>query len=172
MTPRISRLAIATAAPLAALALLTAARVPNRVRVAGSFTMAYTQQHPVPVGEAEGHVLLATQASGTNRNIGPTSFMDGAAVQITETADLTNGNGPHQGYVMMSLNGEVLVTKWSGRITTVLGSDKQPITTAEGSYSNVSGTKGSGMYKVRFTGPQSYIVDWQGEMEPGTQASR
>lgn len=172
MTPRTWRLAIATAAPLAALALLTAARVPDRVRVAGSFTMAYTQQHPLPVGDAEGHVLMATQASGPNRNTGPTSFMDGAAVQLTEAADLTNGNGPHQGYAMLSHNGEVVVAKWNGRVTTVLGSDKQPVTTAEGTYVYVSGPRGSGTYKVRFTGPQSYIVDWQGEMEPGTQASR
>lgn len=172
MTPRISRLAIAGAGPLAALALLSAARVPGQVRVAGSFTMAYSQQHPLPVGDVEGHVLLATQASGTNRNTGPTSFMDGAAVQLTETADLTNGNGLHEGYAMLSHNGEVVVAKWSGRVTTVLGSDKQPVTTAEGRYTYVSGPKGSGTYKVRFTGPQSYIVDWQGEMEPGTQASR
>src|SRR4051794_11842690 len=99
MSPKIMHGSIAAAAaPLALLLLLAARPAAERIRVGGTFTMTYTQQHPLPVADAEGHVLLASEANGTNRSTGSTAFLDGAEVRITEIADLVQGNGSHQGY--------------------------------------------------------------------------
>ncbi len=167
-TPTLHRLIAATLVPLL---LLGARPTTERGRVGGTFTMTYTDQHPIPVADAEGHALLATTSSGTNRSTGPTPYMDGADVSNAEIADLVQGNGPHQGYVTVSHNGAIQVSKWAGKVTTVLGSDKQPVTTFKGTWTNVKGPTGHGVYKGRITGPKTYTVDWQGEMDLQSQTS-
>jgi hypothetical protein len=67
------------------------------IRISGTLTMTFAERHPIPVGDAEGHVLVLAQAKGMNRNTGPTDYMAGGEVASTEIADLTQGNGPHQG---------------------------------------------------------------------------
>jgi hypothetical protein len=66
-------------------------------RVGGTYTMTYSQRHPIPVPDADGHVVMATEATGANRSTGPSSFKDGAEVTIIESADMTQGSGPHEG---------------------------------------------------------------------------
>ena len=171
MSPRtMHRLIVATAIPLVPLLLLAAGPAAERARVGGAFTMTYSQQHPVPVADAEGHAVLTTEAKGTNRSTGPTAYMDGADVSNAEIADLVQGNGPHQGYSTLSQNGELEVNKWSGKVTTVLNADHQPVTTFEGTWATVKGRSGRGTYKGRITGPTTYTVDWQGEIELQTAA--
>jgi hypothetical protein len=138
--------------------------------VSGRFTMKYSQQHAFPVSDAAGPVLLANEAKGTNSNTGRTDYMSGAGATNIEIADLTQGNGPHQGYVTFAKNGEKTVNRWNGRITTKLSDDKKPITTFEGTWTKVEGTgryegvSGNGRYKGRMLSPTEYVVDWEGEL--------
>jgi hypothetical protein len=152
---------------------------PDRQQVAGTFTMTYSQMNPLPVGDAEGHVLISNHATGANRSTGRDAYMDGADVANTEIADLTQGNGPHQGYVIFSSGGDRTVNKWNGTVTTVLGPDKQPATSFEGTWTKVNGAGrydqigGRGTYRGRMTSPQSYVVEWKGEIDlKGGTASR
>ena len=163
--------AAATLVTLSALALGAAASN-HGSRVGGTFTMTYTQRNPTPLTDAEGHVLLQTASTGTNQSTGPTSYMAGAVTTSSELADLVQGNGTHQGYVTMSLNGELSVTQWSGTISTVLGPDQKPVTSFKGKWIEVRGPSGQGTYSGRITGPDSYSVDWQGEIDLKATASR
>jgi hypothetical protein len=166
MSPRtLHRLALATAAPIVPLLILAARPAGDMARVAGTYTMTYSQRHPIPVPDAEGHVVIATEATGTNRSTGPTSFGDGARVTVVESADMTQGNGPHQGYSIMSLDGNVTVNRWTGTLTTVLGPDQQPATSFKGTWTSAKGPAGHGTYEGRITGPDTYTVGWEGEMD-------
>ncbi len=169
--------------PLPALVLLllgplgASRSAPERLQVGGTFTMTYTQMNPVPVGDVAGHVLISNHATGTNRSTGRDTYMDRAEVANTEIADLTHGNGPHQGYVIYSSGRDSAVNKWSGKITTVLGTDKQPVTTFEGTWNKLNGTgryagvTGEGMYRGRMTGQNTYLVEWKGEINLNEQAA-
>lgn len=166
MSPRTLRLlALFTAAPLVPLLLLAARPSGGMARVGGTYTMTYSQRHPIPVPDADGHVIIATQATGTNRSTGPASYKDGAQVTIIESADMTQGSGPHQGYAVMALNGDVAVNQWSGRLTTVLGPDRQPATSFKGTWTSVKGPAGHGTYEGRITGPDTYTVEWAGQVD-------
>ena len=158
------RLALTAAAPLIPLLFLAARPSGETSAVAGTYTMKYSQRHPIPVPDADGHVLMATEATGTNRSTGPSAFEDGAKVTIMETADMTQGSGPHQGYAVVSLNGSVRISRWSGKLTTVLGADNQPATTFKGTWTSVKGPAGRGTYEGRISGPDSYEVHWSGEL--------
>jgi hypothetical protein len=139
-------------------------------RISGKLTMKYSQQHPLPLTDAAGPVLLANEAKGTNSNTGQTDYMNGATVRSIEIADLTQGTGSHQGYITFSKDGDTTVDRWSGRVTTTLSADKQPVTSFEGTWTKVSGTgrfqgiTGSGRYKGRMASPTEYVVEWEGEM--------
>jgi hypothetical protein len=166
MSPRtLRRLALSTAAPLVPLLLLAAHPSGQMARVGGTYTMTYSQRHPIPVPDADGHVVIATQATGTNRSTGPTPFEDGAQVTIIESADMTQGSGPHEGYAVMTLNGNVTVNRWSGKLTTVLGPDHQPATSFKGTWTSVKGPTGQGTYEGRITGPDTYTVRWAGQVD-------
>jgi hypothetical protein len=166
MSPRIlRRVALAAAAPLVPLLLLAARPSGETARVAGTYTMTYSQRHPISVPDAEGHVVITTEATGTNRSTGPSSFEDGAQVTIVESADMTQGNGPHQGYAVVTLDGHVAVKHWSGKLTTVLGPDHQPVTSFKGTWTSLKGPAGHGTYEGRITGPDTYRVDWEGQVD-------
>jgi hypothetical protein len=166
MSPRSARrLALAFAAPLVPLLLLAARPSGAPARVAGTYTMTYSQRHPIPVPDADGHLVIATQATGVNRSTGPSPFEDGAEVTIIETADMTQGTGPHQGYAVVSLNGNVRVSRWSGKLTTVIGPDHQPATSFKGTWTSLKGPAGHGNYEGRITGPDTYTVEWNGQVD-------
>lgn len=160
--------------PLAA--LVAAAWSPRAApsKIAGTFAVRYTEQHPLNVTDVAGHMLLLGRVEGSNRSTGPTVYMDGAAVTNLEFADLVQGNGPHQGYILMSKDADSVISKWSGKVTTTLSPDKTPITTFEGTWVQVKGTgryhaaTGSGSYKGHFTSQSEYTVDWKGEISGGT----
>src|SRR5829696_3605452 len=153
MSPRNVRRAVFTAAaPLLPFLLVAAHSSGHMARVAGTYTMTYSQRHPIPVPDADGHVVIATEATGQNRSTGPAVFEDGAKVTIIESADMVQGNGPHQGYVVATQNGSVRISRWSGTLKTVMGSDQKPATSFKGTWSSVSGPKGHGTYKGQITG--------------------
>ena len=165
MSPRFSRrLTLAAAAPLVPLLLLGARPSHELTRVAGTYTMTYSQRHPIPVPDADGHVVIVTGATGANKSTGPSPFEDGAQVTIVESADMIQGSGPHQGYAIISQNGNVAVRQWSGKLTTVLGPNNQPATSFKGTWSSVKGPAGHGSYQGRITGPDTYTVEWTGQM--------
>jgi hypothetical protein len=147
-------------------------------RVSGKFTMKYSQQHPLPTGDQAAPVLLASEAKGSNANTGPTEYMDGAAITIVEIADLTQGNGSHQGYVRFAKGGETTLNRFRGRVTTTLTAQKQPITTFEGSWTKMGGTgryaggSGQGRYEGRILSPNEFSVEWEGDLNLRNNASR
>ena len=155
---------------------LAPANAPSRI--AGTVALKYTEQHPLPVPDAEGHMLVIGRVEGTNRSTGPTRYMDGAAVTNLEFGDLSQGNGPQQGYITMISGADTVVSKWSGRVTTTLAPDKTPITSFEGTWSKVKGTgqyevaSGGGSYKGRFTSPKEYVVEWKGELSGSKLAEK
>ena len=159
------RLALASVASLVPVLFLAARPSGRLARVAGTYTMTYSQRHPMPVPDADGHVVIATEATGANRSTGPAPFEDGAQVTIVESADMIQGSGSHQGYAVMSLNGNVTVNQWSGKLTTVLGQDHQPATSFKGTWTSVKGPAGHGTYEGRITGPDSYTVEWAGQVD-------
>ena len=173
MHPRILNrlMLVAITSPVPFLVLATR-HAPEGARVGGTFTMTYTQRHPLPISDAEGHALMATESKGTNRSTGATGYMDNAAVRNAEIADLVQGTGSHQGYVTFSQGGDEHVSKWSGKVTTVLDADQKPVTSFEGTWTKVKGPSGRGTYRGRLTGPDAYVVDWQGEIELTQRAAR
>jgi hypothetical protein len=150
--------------------MLAAMPATDLAPVSGKFTMKYSQQHALPVSDAAGPVLLANEAKGSNSNTGRTDYMNGATVTSVEIADLTQGNGQHQGYVTFAKDGETSVSRWNGRVSTTLSADKQPITTFEGTWTKVGGTgryegvSGKGRYKGRMLSPTEYVVAWDGNL--------
>jgi hypothetical protein len=162
--PILRRLVLTAAAPLVALSFVAARPFGETTQVAGTYTMKYSQRHPIPVAGAEGHVLMATEATGANKSTGPSSFEEGAKVTIIETADITQGSGLHQGYAVVSSKDGLRVSQWSGKLTTVMGPDNQPTTSFKGTWTSVKGPAGRGTYEGRITGPDSYTVQWAGEV--------
>jgi hypothetical protein len=150
----------------------------ERMQVSGVFTMKVTQQHALPVASPADPVLLLTQSSGTNRSTGKSAYMDGAEVTNREIADLTQGNGPHQGYIVDAHGLDTTVTRWQGTVTTTLGPDQKPATRFEGTWTKVKGTgryegvTGSGSYRGQMTSQTEYTVTWSGQIATPRTASR
>lgn len=173
MLPRImNRLMLVAITPTVPFLLLATRPMPERVGVGGTFTMTYTQRHPLPLTDVGGHVLIATESRGRNQSTGPTGYMDGAEVRNSEIADLVQGTGTQQGYVTLVQGGEEHVSKWSGKVTTVLDADQKPVTSFGGTWTRVKGPNGQGTYRGRLTGPDTYTVSWQGEVELKHRAAR
>ena len=105
------------------------------------------------------------EATGTATN--PGGPLDGFSVTDRGTADLRQGNGLQQGYVIFSKGSDQLLVKYEGNVTTTL-KDGQPKTTMKGSYAIVSatealaGTQGEGNYSGYFTAEDKYRIDWEG----------
>jgi hypothetical protein len=150
----------------------------ERAQVSGVFSMKVGQQQALPVAGPADPVLLLTQSSGMNRNTGKVAYMDGAEVINREIADLTQGNGPHQGYTTEIHGPDTSVARYQGKVVTTLGPDQKPVTRFEGSWSKFKGTgryegvTGAGSYQGRMTSPTEYTVEWRGEISTPRTASR
>jgi hypothetical protein len=175
---RIHQALFALGAPTMVAGLLASAPAPERMPISNVFSLNYTQQHALPVSNAAGPVLLLTQSIGTNRNTGKSDYMAGAEVVNREIAELTQGNGPHQGYITEIKGADTAVTRWQGHVTTTLGPDQKPATRFEGTWTKVSGTgkydgvAGNGTYTGRMLSPTEYAVEWSGEIVLNRTASR
>ena len=172
------RALFALGSPAVVASLLASAPAPDRIPVSGVFTMKYTQQHALPVSDAAGPVLLLNQSAGTNRNTGRSDYMAGGEVINREIAELTRGNGPHQGYITDAKGADTTVTRYEGQVTTTLGPDQKPATRFEGKWTKVSGTgkyegvAGNGTYTGRVLSPTEYTVEWRGDIVLNRTASR
>jgi hypothetical protein len=138
------------------------------IKIAGSAELSYTKHETLDVPDAPGHQLLLGQTTGTDKNTGPTDYFADASAVNVETADLAQGNGPHQGYYTMGKGADTAVAKWHGTVTTTMSPDKQPMTSFSGTWRYVHGAgqyanlKGSGTYKGHFLAQDRYAVTWEG----------
>ncbi len=150
---------------VAAIGLASMSALAESVKDTGSYEAAYTKRDRQPIPDQEGHVLMLTEASGTAKS--PGGPLDGYAVTERATADLHQGNGPQQGYVIFGKDSDQLIVSFEGNVTTTL-KDGQPNTTMKGSYAVVSatgalaGTQGDGSYSGYFIAEDKYHIDWDG----------
>jgi hypothetical protein len=173
-------LGAAAAAATLLLPLLGGTTPTERVKVSGRHTMTVVQQQQVTVADGAAHLLLLTEARGTNQSTGPTRWMAGSTLVSSGTADLVAGTGPQQGYIIEVEGGDTSYARWSGRVTTTLTDGKVPITRYEGQWTKTNGTgrfsgvTGTGTYVGQFTSPTQYTTEWSGELEVprGYTASR
>jgi hypothetical protein len=176
--PRIAYILAALGMPVLTAATLTSPPSSARTQIAGVFTMKVGQQHALPVADQVGPILLLTQAAGTNRSTGKSEYMDGAQVINREIADLTQGNGRHQGYVTEIKGADTATARWQGKVVTTLGPDQKPATSFEGTWTMLSGTgkyqgvTGDGWYKGRMVSQTEYTVEWAGEIATQRTSSR
>jgi hypothetical protein len=150
---------------LAAAGLVTTTALAEKIKDEGSFDASYVKREVVPVPDQEGHVLLLTESSGTSSN--PGGLIDGFPTTVYEIADLRQGNGPHQGYVIYKKGADQQVVKWDGTVTTTM-KDGKPNTTMKGKYVLVGGAgalagiEGEGTYSGYFTAEDKFHIDWEG----------
>jgi hypothetical protein len=169
---------VALGLPILTAATLETGPMSQPAQISGVFSMKVGQQQALPVASPADPVLLLTQSSGTNRSTGKAAYMQGAQVTNREIADLTQGNGPHRGYITEASGADTTVTSYQGKVSTTLGPDRKPITRFEGTWSKLKGTgqyegvTGSGSYKGRMTSPTEYTVEWSGEISTPRTASR
>ncbi len=138
-------------------------------KIAGQFKQAYVKQEVLPVPHSQNHIIMLTQANGVNTDINKNGFMPGAKVVIQEIADLNQGNGPHSGYVTQTMeNGDVVVVKIQGNVSTVMSAEGLPNTSVKGDWvfdhgsGKYNGISGSGTYTGYFTSEKEFTVDWNG----------
>ena len=140
----------------------------DKMEGAGKISATVTKGYNFKVSDREGHIFQISKSEGINTSTGKNSIMDGALVVNNNFSDLVKGNGPHQGYIILSKDGSTTVAKWEGKVTTVL-SGKIPKTTMEGTFTYISGTgkfediQGGGKYKGMYISAKTYLVDWDGE---------
>jgi hypothetical protein len=141
------------------------------VKISGQAELQYAKREAVDVPGQEGHMLALGEVRGTNKNTSTTDYFADAQVVNAETADLTQGNGTHQGYYTMRKGGDGVIAKWQGTVTTVIGPNQQPRTTFKGTWEYAKGTgayqgiQGRGNYDGEFVAEDRYVVRWQGEYE-------
>ena len=152
-------------AAVAMIGLGSTTALAESVKDAGSYEATYTKRDMQPIPDQDGHVLMLTEASGTATN--PGGPLDGLSMIQRETADLRQGNGPQQGYVIFGKGSDQLIVKFEGDVTTTL-KHGQPNTTMKGSYAVVgatgalAGTQGEGNYSGYFTAEDKFHIDWDG----------
>jgi hypothetical protein len=141
----------------------------RETKITGKMTFNFTEQETFEIGDVEGHILSLRKAEGTNINTGKPEFMDGAVAVNFSFDDLVKGNGPHQGYSTLTKNGDTIVTKWEGKIITILTAAGIPIPSFEGTMEWIKATgqyenmQGKGHYKGHFSSETSYNVEWEGK---------
>jgi len=140
-----------------------------KTKISGKQTYNFTEVKEFEVVDTDGHSMSLRKAEGVNNSSGQSAFMNEAKMINISFDDLVMGNGPHEGYNTMEKNGDTGVSRWSGKIKTVM-QDDSPVTTFEGTFKFVYGTGafknltgGGGTYTGHFTSETSYEVDWEGE---------
>lgn len=141
----------------------------EKIKVAGTLTMAITQQEMMVVNEADNHVISLYAYDGFNKGASTQAFMDGAQIVNMGTSDLIKGMGSHQGYIRFTKGGDSILAKWSGKITTVMSAEGIPVISFEGTYAYMDGTgqyahiQGGGTYSGKYLSKTINSTDWEGE---------
>lgn len=163
-------LALMTTAGLASVMGISRNSKPNSEKISGSAELKYAEQRPLRVPEGSGYQLVAGETRGVNKNTGGGDFMSDAPVVNAEIANLSRGNGTHEGYYTMAKGADTLTAKWAGKVTTTMVNN-QPNTTFAGTWEYIYGTgkyaggKGKGTYKGQFLAKDRYAVSWEGNYQ-------
>jgi hypothetical protein len=165
----LSSLAVLTFAPSGAFA-------DDKIKDSGSYDGTYTKRELLPIPDQEGHALMLTESTGSA--VHPGGPLEGFSVVTREIADLRQGNGPHQGYVVFSKGDDQQVVRFEGTVTTTM-KDGTPNTTMNGTYAIIgatgvlAGRAGEGTYAGYFTAEDKYQLNWDGHVTPqkGAMAS-
>ena len=154
-------------AVVAALGIGATGALAGNVTDSGSIDATYAKRDVQPIPDQEGHVLMLTDANGTNTNTSGQDFLDGFSFNAREILDLTKGNGPSQGYVTFTKGDVRQIVKINARVTTVM-KDGQPQTTFKGKWriikatGSYAGMQGDGTYSGYYTAEDKFHVDWKG----------
>ncbi|GEM_PF-707721 len=137
--------------------------------IAGKITCTDTDPKQIDVGNTKDHIISLGTSEGTNISTGEHEFMDGAQAVNMAYNDLVEGNGPQQGYMKLTKNGDTVFSVWRGKVVATINPEGTPSTTFEGIVSFIKGTgrfeniQGSGSYTGRYTSKTDYIVEWKGK---------
>lgn len=140
--------------------------------MSGKAKMTVIKKEVIPVGDgSEAHILILTEARGTNTNTGDWIFMDGAESIAHTQLDLVKGNGTHNGYFVMSKEGNQTITRYEGSVKTVLSPENKPLVSFEGTWTYYKcsgifeGCQGQGEYKGNYISETDYIVEFNGVLK-------
>lgn len=142
----------------------------KKTKIAGKITFNFAQHESFDIGDVDGHIISLRKSEGTNVSTGKSEFMDGAIVVSFALEDLVSGNGPIHGYNKLIKDGDIIISKWEGKIITVISAEGIPVTSFEGRV--ISWIKATGQYencegvstfKGYFTSETSYVGEWEGE---------
>jgi hypothetical protein len=156
---------VALIAALAMIGLGSTTALAGEIKDSGSFDASYTKRDARPIPDQQGHMLLSTESSGKSTN--PGGLIDGFPTTVFEQADLRQGSGPHQGYVIYQKGPDQEVVRFEGQVMTTM-KDGHPDTRMKGKYDLVGGAgalsviQGEGAYTGYFTAEDKYHIDWQG----------
>jgi hypothetical protein len=159
---------------MAAIAFASTGALADSVKDTGAMENTYTKKEVQLIPDQEGHELVLNEAKGIAISQG--GPLDGFSVIERGIADLRQGNGPQQGYVIFSKGSDQQIVRYEGNVTTTM-KDGQPNTTMKGTYEIVAasgalaGTKGAGTYAGYFTAEGKYRVDWDGTRSGGLQTN-
>jgi hypothetical protein len=159
---------------MAAIGFASTSALADSTKDTGSYDAAYTKRNVQPVPDQEGHALMLTEATGTATS--PGHPLDGFSVTEWGIADLRQGNGPQQGYVIFSKGADKQVVRFEGNVSTTL-KDGKPNTSMKGSYEIVGGSgaladiKGGGNYSGYFTAEDKYHLEWDGTSSGGPRTN-
>jgi hypothetical protein len=133
-----------------------------------SDTRVYTvvKAETLPVGDAEGHVLVLTEMKGYD-------LQQKNVIVSRGVSDLVKGNGRTFGYgISTNPDGDVVHYSYEGQVTTRPGPDGKPLTVAEGKWTLTGGTgkwqnrSGRGVFKNTPRGQGISVAEWEGVWEP------
>jgi len=141
----------------------------EKIKITGKGTYTYTDRPAFKFDDTEDHIIFISRWEGVNFSTGENKFMDGAEVVFISYGDYVKGNGPFWGYIKMSLNGDVIFSKFKGKTTTAPSPKGKPITVFEGVISFTKGTgqfaniQGGSSFKNTMISRTIMVSQWAGE---------
>ncbi len=163
----VSKQSLRILSALALIAVGSSDALAGNMKDTGSMDATYAKREALPIADRDGHVLMLSEAVGTDVNTSQSAYLEGFAFSAREINDLTQGTGTQHGYVIFSKGDDSEVVKYDGNITTVM-KDGHPATSFKGKWSAVNGTgryagiQGDGTYEGHFTAEDKWHVDWTG----------
>jgi len=136
--------------------------------MSGKAKMTVIKKEVIPVGDTEGHVLMLSEAQGSNTNTGDWIFMDGAESISRTQLDLIKGSGIQSGYFIMSKDENQTIVKYKGSVKTVISPENKPLTSFEGTWTYYKcsgiyeGCQGQGEYRGKYISETEYIAEFNG----------
>jgi hypothetical protein len=144
-------------------------------QISGNYTATYAMQKTLPVPDAQDHVIMLVETRATNKNTGPTDFLASAKVVNREIRDMTQGNGPHNGYITFTDKDGEITAKWDGNVKTTLTKEGQPRITFNGDWTwtkatgRYAGRTASGIYQGYAPARDKVYIEWEGSLMPAKQ---